>query len=174
MQFHYIHGTESPIFKEIWQIYEESFPNDERRNLTQQKELFNHKKYVLLAVYADKEIVGLISNWILDGFCFIEHAAIKKLHRGKGFGTRSLALYLKKVKKKFVLEVEPPKTPTARKRIDFYKKLGFKLNELDYIQPPYGKGKNSVHLMIMSYPKELKEKEFEKIKKEIYTKVYGI
>ncbi|MEK6982011.1 MAG: GNAT family N-acetyltransferase [Candidatus Micrarchaeota archaeon] len=174
MQFHYIHGTNSLVFKEIWQIYEESFPPDERRTLAQQEELFNRKNYVLLAVYKENKLVGFISNWVLDSFCFVEHAAIKKSHQGKGFGTKSLALYLKKVNKTFILEVELPTSQIARKRIDFYKKLGFKLNDFDYVQPSYSKSKKSVHLMIMSYPKELKGDEFEEIKKEIYKKIYGI
>lgn len=71
-----------------------------------------------------------------------------------------------------MLEVEPPETDTARRRIGFYERSGFVLNGYDYTQPPLGRSRSAVRLMVMSFPRPLDKNAFERVRGELYKEVY--
>ncbi len=157
--------------KEIRDIYEESFPSDERRDLESQIKLLDNKRYDFKAIYENNSLIGLIACWDLEDFLFIEHFAIKKELRGKGIGTNLLKQYINK--KRVVLEVEQSKSELNNRRIKFYERLGFYLNYYDYIQPSYGKNKKPVPMYLMTFPDKLDNIGFLSLKKNIYKIVYG-
>jgi len=174
MEFKRLGDSDSQEFKEAWEIYESSFPSDERRTLKLQKELIKNKKYNFFRVTNKDALVAIICDWNFGDFLFIEHLAVKENFRGKGSGKESLKEYLSKNNKKIVLEVERPENEIAIKRINFYEKNGFKLNAFGYIQPPYGKDKNPVPMFLMSYPKKITEPEFSSIRERLHIVVYGL
>lgn len=175
MQFIKIENTDSKEFKEAWSIYESSFPSDERRDLKSQLKSMKNGSYSFFAVYEDKILAAIITDWNLDNFLFVEHLAVREDLRGKGIGAKVLNEYIKITNKKTILEVERPANETAAKRIKFYEKIGFKLScEFDYIQPSYGKGKNPIHMFLMAYPKSINISEFSCLRENIHTKVYGL
>jgi hypothetical protein len=71
-----------------------------------------------------------------------------------------------------IVEVEEPLTEQAKRRVDFYQRLGFNLCPKEYYQPPYTHGNSMVKMLIMSYPEQLNDREFTIIKKQIYKEVY--
>ncbi len=74
-----------------------------------------------------------------------------------------------------VLETERPEgSSIAERRIGFWQRTGFALNNYNYIQPPYGSSKSSVPLFLMTYPKKLSVEEFEKVRKNIHIIIYGL
>ncbi|MFH1785072.1 MAG: GNAT family N-acetyltransferase [Candidatus Micrarchaeota archaeon] len=162
--------SESFVFDAVKEIYESSFPPEEKRELN--KDLFDRKNYSLLTAIED-EPVGFISVWDFGNFVFIEHFAVKKQLRDQGIGTRMLSKFLDD-HPDVILEIERPKTEEQYMRIKFYKQIGFHLNNYQYVQPPYGPEKPPVNMFIMSYPKALSDNEFSNIKKRIYSTVYGI
>lgn len=174
MEFIKLENSYSQEFKEAWRVYESSFPSDERRALGLQKELFKNKLYNFFIVLKDKVLVAIIADWDFEDFLFVEHIAVKKIFRGKGIGTELFKEYISKNKRKIVLEVEKPETEIAAKRIKFYEKMGFKLNNFGYIQPPYGKDKNPVPLFLMTYPEKINESEFSSIRVKLHSVVYGL
>ena len=174
MEFIKLENWDSQEFREAWEIYESSFPSDERRTLELQKELIKNKQYNFFIVTKDNILVAIITDWNFGDFLFVEHLAVKKDLRGKRIGTELLEEYLSKNKQKIVLEVERPETKIATKRIEFYEKIGFKLNDFDYIQPPYGKGKNPVPLLLMTYPNKITGSEFSTIRKKLHIVVYRL
>lgn len=138
--------------KEVRRIYETSFPVDERRDydsllqLVEQEEAFN-----LEVVYRDDVVVGFISSWHFDAWRYVEHFAVEAAVRGCGIGQEVLRRFLDSDVKPVVLEVEPPTDATSRKRIEFYKRQGFRLHDsYRYIQPPYDPSKNPVELLLMT------------------------
>lgn len=155
------------------QIYESSFPEDERRNLDQLLDLLGNTRYKLFEIYLRKKFIGFISVWDLEEISFIEHFAIHATARGKGFGTQAINQVLSMNSKPMILEVEEPFTETARKRISFYERLNFRVNEFSYFQPPYSIDKNSVRMLLMSHKKKIESKYFENIKALIHNQVYG-
>lgn len=70
------------------------------------------------------------------------------------------------------LEVEPPDNEMASRRIDFYKRNNFFLNNYPYTQPPISTGRNPIPLLIMTHGRHINNIEFAKIKEELLTKVY--
>ncbi len=168
-----IHNSDSKGFAIAWELYESSFPSDERRTLSAQREVFNDGRYDFFTVEIDEEVVAILAVWDLGDFLFIEHFAVIERLRGSGVGTKLLQEYLSMKNKKIVLEVEHPKTVIAKKRIRFYERLGFNLNSFEFIQPPYDKNKDSVSLLLMTYPGGVDESVFSLIKQKLYSIVYG-
>jgi GNAT superfamily N-acetyltransferase len=165
----------SEHFRGVWGLYESAFPPDERRGLGRQNALFKRPEYAMLAALDEKNgLVGLLSVWEFQGFVFMEHLAVQGHMRGKGFGTEIINAYMSNCRKSVVLEVERPVTDLQKRRIAFFERLGFKLNQHDYIQPPYGPGKNPVPMRLMSYPGTISEKEFPLLRKDIHLVVYGL
>jgi len=156
------------------QTYESSFPPDERREWNQMLDLLGNTQFKLHEIYLQKKFIGFISVWDLEEISFIEHFAIRTNAQGKGYGTQALKQVISMNSKPVILEVEEPFTGIARKRITFYKRLNFSINNQSYFQPPYSHDKNSIKMLIMSYPEKFSPEIFEKIKIQIHGTVYGL
>lgn len=159
-------------FDEIFEIMTDSFPDTEMRNYEGQKKLFDLDLYEVFIYKTNEKTAAFISVWNFDEFIFIEHLAVSKLMRGHGTGTKLIEFIKTHFGKKIILEVEPPDYDIAVKRIGFYKKLSFKLNLYDYMQPALQKGLPDIKLLLMSYPDFLSNEEFEKYKSILYKTVY--
>ncbi|AKQ47462.1 hypothetical protein TH63_03210 [Rufibacter radiotolerans] len=169
-----MHTTATPEFLLAWQLYEEAFPAEERRNLGQQKELLSHSHYRFMSVQKEGETVGVVGLWEFTDFLFLEHLAMTPQQRGLGWGKQVLDL-LKDASPSpmMILEVEPPLTSLAQRRIGFYARSGFHLNAYPYRQPAYSPEKPWVPLQLMSFPGLLADEEYQKIKTLLYKTVYG-
>lgn len=157
--------------QEIWEIYNYSFPESERRDIQSQKRILDNPIYRLQPLCSQNSILGFLAYWDLDAFIFIEHLAIKRGLRGRGYGSRAIKKMVSHYPR-IILEVEKPETDVARKRISFYERLGFYLNRYPYLQPPYPPKKRQVPLFLMSFPRKINEQEFRKAKEILYAKVY--
>jgi len=175
-------------FNNVWDIFEAEFPKEERRIKDQHFSLFQNKNYFLRGYRNSKgAVVGFISYWLLNNNqIFIEHFAIKKEFQSYGYGSKIISRFINEMKEMFkdcfniFLEVEDPMfhkdQKTCEKRIGFYKKNGFVLNEhLKYQQPSYSFEKKDIsqpQLVIMSLNEKLnmKTEDFLSLIKEIYSK----
>ena len=72
------------------------------------------------------------------------------------------------------LEVELPENDTSIRRIEFYERLGFYLNDFYYLQPPMQKQHDCLQLKVMSYPESINQEEFINFKDRVYREVYKI
>lgn len=172
-----IYSNENPMpredFERLFKIIEYSFPKDERRGFDDHFGEFRKKLFRSLVREGHGNIEGFMNYWQLDGFVYLEHFAVAKELRGHGLGTRLMEKLCEITKCPIILEVEPPATSNAAvHRIDFYKRLGFYLNEYEYYQPPYHKDEIPVRLMIMSRPAPLSETQFAEIKHILYRDAY--
>jgi GNAT superfamily N-acetyltransferase len=176
MEFKKIIDTESEEFKEVWKIYESSFPDDEKRDLESQKEIMKHPSNNFYEIIEGGEIVGLFEEWDFRDFIFREHAAVREDLRNKGFGTELFKEYLKKCDGKiFVGEVEGPEEgEMAERRIGFYNRLGILLNDYRYVQPAYAPDKKPIYLLLITYPRKITKEEFYSIRNKIHKNVYGL
>lgn len=160
-------------FNEAWKIYEDSFPVDEKRKLEDLIKILGEDIYSFYAIHDMKEIIGILEIWDFNDFILIEHIAIREDLRNQGIGTRIMKKFIEDNKKIIVVEIEKPETEIAKRRIRSWKRLNFKINRYDYIQPAYSKGKNPVPMFLISYPGLIKKSEYLGIIEEIYKKVYG-
>lgn len=161
-------------FNEIYEILDDSFPADEYRPYEGQEALFDREEYRVYGTVEDSKLAGFISVWEFEEFAYIEHFAVDRRFRNGGRGKDMLQEIVGSISKPFVLEVEPPESEITERRIGFYQRNGFVFNDYDYVQQPMWEGRNPVPLKIMSYPKALNEKGFEKVRNTIYKEVFGV
>lgn len=150
---------EDPLFPQAWNLYKKSFPPEERRQLRTQKKIMNNPLYHFEIITDKGNFIGFILWWGFKDVRYIEHLATSPGLRGKGYGLRVLQNFIPKSDIPVLLEVEHPTSEINKRRIGFYQRIGFALNEHPYKHPPYKKGGDYVSLMLMTYPKTITEAE---------------
>ncbi|CAH0118660.1 hypothetical protein PAE9249_01152 [Paenibacillus sp. CECT 9249] len=162
-------------FDQVFTIMNASFPEIERRTYAGQKKLLSDPHYRLITETDDSDdIIAFLAVWEFSSFRFVEHIAVDPAIRGGGIGGKLMTAYIRESSKPILLEVEPPATDVAERRIHFYERLGFRLNPFEYVQPPLQKGQPELPLQMMSYPQLLTEEEFALFQEILYTKVYKV
>jgi len=162
-------------FDSFFNLMEEAFPSVERRSYEDAKKLLCEELYNIIVDKDENDnITAFIASWEFNDFNYIEHFAVEGKIRGNGIGTSMLQAYLNKSNKPIFLEVELPENDVSLRRIEFYKRLGFHLNNFEYLQPPMQKQHDFLPLKVMSYPRSVDEMEFMNFKNVVYNKVYKI
>ena len=160
-------------FSSVYKRLIDAFPYEERRDERDEKKCFLKSQFNFCEITDDGESVGLIVFWVFSKFLFVEHIAINKEIRSKGYGSKTFELLKSQYKLPIILEAESPETEMQKKRIRFYENLGFKINCYNYTQPSYH-NEESVPLMVLSFPQLLNENDFEEFFKTTREIVYGI
>ncbi len=165
---------DEPEFLRALKICERVFPESNRLKLANLEKLISDPSFKFYGIYCNGIVAGVITTWEFNDFLYVEYFVVDRNFRSMGIGSTVMKQFLTGVHKKVVLEVEPPHTLVAKQRIDFYKRLGFRLCPRHYDQPPYDNEKEWVAMMLMSFPEPIGPEEFEHIKKKIYRKVYNL
>lgn len=161
-------------FNDIFELMQEAFPKNEYRNYNKQKELLENPHYKIIPYFGENNrLLAFAAIWEFEQFSFVEHIAVSKLCRGMGIGSKIMNDIIQKANTDVVLEIEPPNDEIGTKRLHFYEKLGFKLNEYQYLQLPLNENDTPTPLKILSYPQKLPKSKFEDYKKILYANVYG-
>ena len=170
-----LHLIEAGDFPQVYEIMEQSFPKEEYRPYDSQRDLLKKKEYKIYGTRDDTgRIIGFLAIWELPGLLFIEHFAVRKECRNCGIGSELLQSLLERYSSTACLEVELPQNTLTKRRIAFYERNGFALNEFPYKQPSLGDGREPVPLRIMTTGGHLSPKEFQRCKTLLYTIVYGV
>ena len=164
------------------QLYNESFPPEERRDYEDERHLsefikMKHGKFHAFAVKDGDLFLGFLSYWEFEGYTYVEHFAVIPERRGNNIGRKMLGHLFKTVSEDVLLEVEPPVTPDAERRIKFYENTGFRVRqEFDYMQPPYSGDKQPVKMLLMTHGNvSLHNKDsIRDMLKEVYNVGHGI
>lgn len=159
-------------FDSAYPILKQNFPLTERRDYKGQRAILNCKDYRLFLFKKDGKVLGIAGVWVLKNVNFIEHFAVEREFQNKGIGSKILNLLSKQLTGAVCLEVEPPQNSEQERRINFYKRNGFYLNDYFYMQPEYGPKYPAIQLKIMSQKKPLTREEFVKVVNDIYFYVY--
>ncbi|TDL49728.1 N-acetyltransferase [Paenibacillus dendritiformis] len=162
-------------FDKVFTLMKASFPENERRTYTGQKELLSDSHYRLITeTDGNNEIIAFLAAWEFPLFRFVEHIAVDPGIRGTGVGRKLMTSYIEESVQPILLEVELPITDLAQRRVSFYERLGFHINHFEHVQPPLQNGQPSLPLKMMSYPQSLTEAEFILFTEILYTKVYKV
>lgn len=168
----------SPIpkqeFSYVFQILDAAFPPQEKRTKQEQERLLDDPHYHLYVHRKGENIVAFLAFWEFDQFRFLEHFAVEKTCRGGGLGRTLLEDFQHMSQKPICLEVEPGDHELARRRIGFYKRSRFHLNEFAYEQPALQADQGPIPLQIMSYPSPLTLQEFQNFRQTVYHHVYHV
>lgn len=154
----------------------QAFPAEERRPTEQQRFFTDHQPlfhpHVLME--GDK-FIGILNYWTLDDFVYVEHLATDPALRGGGLGSQALHLLAEQADCPIVLEVEPPTYDLAIRRIEFYRRNGYRLWEAQsYIQPPYTESLCALPLLLMVKGALDEQHDFARIRKLLHLHVYGL
>lgn len=179
MKLERITDINNDTYRSLCCLYTESFPEIERRSITQLDTLVATKKnmHFNAIIEDDGRIAGLMIFWDFEDFIYLEHFAIFPEMRNGGTGRRTLQLLSGTTDKPKILEAEPADNGIAGRRIEFYRRNGFEVIDQDYEQPSYRPCEEGMPLWIMStviYDKEKTKEITDKIKKEIYYGNYNI
>ena len=150
MNFVTVKKKNDPAFSVMWDIYDNSFPEKEKRSIDEHVLIMKKDDFFSDVVYIDNEIVGILFYWIRNDYAYIEHFAVAAGKRGGGIGTAILKNFLQS-NTKVVLEIEPPMDDVSIKRKHFYENIGFRIYDYKYFHPSYGKRYKPYPLCLMSY-----------------------
>ncbi len=167
------------LIKEIKELYTSAFPANERRDFDAFTSLLANpdSRFSVICAIDDEEqpgrMLAFISFWDFEKITYLEHFAVIPQMRGRNIGRTMLRHFLDDIASRIILEVEPPTTDIARRRIRFYETIGLKLrDEIDYIQPPYSPDKESLEMKLMTHG-EISVEELKEAASLIHLKVYG-
>lgn len=169
-----VERTTDPLLDRVEQTYIDSFPLGERRDFALVRDLMATDVFHVYVLLRDGQYAGFITAWQWDDFAYVEHFAIDESARNGGIGREALTQFLDRLPTPVVLEVEMPTDEMSCRRIGFYQRLGFVLDDHDYRQPPYRPGESWLDMRFMAYGNLDLKKEFETIKQRIYRQVYGM
>lgn len=163
------------VLDKIEQTYVNAFPQGERRDFSVAKRLIKESPFFNVhAVFLNKDYAGFITFWQFEQFIFAEHFAIEPTLRNKGIGAFSMASLQRMVDLPILLEVERPEDELTSRRVAFYERIGFRLDDHDYQQPPYREGEPFIPMRLMVYGGLDVERCFSGIKDTLYTTVYKL
>lgn len=165
-----IEKLEIQEFDAVYALMERSFPLEEYRPYEAQKALLQDPVYTIYAVKEKEKILGFAAVWELGDWLFLEHLAVEPECRNRGIGAQLLQFLSER---HCFLEVEPPVTELTCRRVGFYQRNGFFLNDYPYEQPSLGEGRSAVPLYIMTSGCAITPEEFAKLKYLLYSRVYG-
>jgi len=158
-------------FDTVYDLMERSFPLEEYRPYEGQKALLCDPSYGIYVTKEKGKILGFGAVWQMEEWLFLEHLAVDPQCRNQGIGGQLLGHF---AAKRCCLEVELPENDIARRRIGFYERNGFFLNGYPYMQPSLGEDRDPVPLRIMTSEGTIAPEEFTRLKKLLYSRVYGV
>lgn len=167
-------NTRDTLYPFVEVLLTTSFPKEERRDMELQRINTDCKSnFHCNLIMNDEHPIGLITIWDFKTFQYIEHFAIDKKYRNNGYGKIVLNRIKETIDVPLILEVEEPTDETSKRRIEFYQRNGFILQNYPYLQPPYRKGDEWFPLKLMTCGEIDMVTMFEEVKRTIYTQVYN-
>lgn len=171
---HETRDTQSAEYKFMEALLVDAFPENERRDLDKQRlNTRDNAMFHPMLIKADGKWVGLLNYWLLGDIAYVEHFATSADLRGHGLGAAAMEAAQHELKR-IVLEVEPPDTPLAQRRIGFYRRCGFSLCQRPYNQPPYRKGDTPLPMLLMFHGVDDADAAFATARNAIHKHVYGV
>ena len=164
-------------------IYENSFPENERRTISNiLRQIDYNSDYNFFVVLEDDFPVGMASVWVINQrFIYIEHLCVDQTRRSKGIGSKAMNLLKDKSPFPIIIEVEKrldtmteEQANNCERRLKFYNRHGFVLSSQDYMQPPYTPALHEVPMNLMEANGTLLTTDFDGVKKDIYKTVYKV
>lgn len=170
IQLNRITDLNAKVLDHLFPLYEEAFPESERRSKEQLKWLIaNEKKMIFNVILSEGETAGLHIYWDLQDFCYLEHLVVFPEMRNRKVGQQVLDYMKKYLGGLWLLEVEPIEDEMTGRRVGYYERNGYKVLDRDYIQPPYDRIKEGGSLWIMGNGDSDRLAEYiERIKSVVY------
>lgn len=161
-------------FDAFFKILEAHFPSKEIKEYDYLKGLFEKGTAQAIIQKDRNTIIGALCYMDIGTYAFVDYLVIVDGYQGQRLGEKLLRYFKEYINKPIILEVEFPQDEISRRRIKFYQRQGFILNEHEYVIPPVRSLKEPIYFVLMTYPEVLTEKEYEEIYPSILKNVYEI
>lgn len=148
--FYKIQNADDKWYNDFIKIYAVSFPVYEQRNHEQQLDAFRDERYNLFCQIGQEMVNSFISFWDFGEYVYIEHLAVNEKLRGKNIGTEMLTQFIEEINKTVILEIDPIIDEVSAKRLQFYQKIGFNMNEYKHVHPAYNPQYPPHQLLVLS------------------------
>ncbi len=158
------------IWSEFYNLYQVSFPLDERRSEQDLISMFDSPKFHPCIITLQNQFVGLFNYWDFEIFSYIEHFAVSPELRGRGIGKSIIHEFSES--NTIILECEHPIDEISMRRLTFYESLGFQPFPYAYTQPPYSSEKNPLEMLLLTNSSQKDQSTFNKISSIIAISVY--
>lgn len=177
-----ITNINSNEFSTAMQIYENSFPANERQSLDTITDRVKSGYEELYCLMNSEELIGfaLIKDLCYDNFSLLDYFAISDHHRGSGVGTYFISELINyKKDRKIIIEVEKYNTEIndlKYGRAKFYFRCGFReIVGFDYTMPSIEGGQpEPMCIMLANYDKEsISIDVLNQLCGKIYTQIYN-
>ncbi|MGB3749966.1 MAG: GNAT family N-acetyltransferase [Arcobacteraceae bacterium] len=155
----FIKNQNNKYFEKAWQIYEESFPQEEKRTLAEQIKLFDKKSFTMLCYIEDEKVLAILFYWQIERYTYLEHFAVNSTLRGRSYGSKILQEFIDN-NQNIILEIEPIIDEATQKRLDFYERFDFRVNNHIHFQVPFRKNSEKLQLIFLSHKKVLSDGEY--------------
>lgn len=156
----------SPLYGDFLATAEEAFPPSERRDAGAQAAAFADERYRLEAWLEGGRFIGFLAWWDFEAFRYIEHLAVAAKERSGGYGGAMVRAFISRAARPVYIEIEEPVDTVTRKRLAFYRRLGFKENPGVHVQPPYQQGPGAdkgVPMQVLTWPEAIDGQEHKRL-----------
>jgi ribosomal protein S18 acetylase RimI-like enzyme len=144
-----VDSADDPHLPFIQQLFNDAFPVTERREWAQLLAMLISVPEMHLQVVMDAgNAIGFTIYWDISDWRFIEYLAIDPACRGRKYGNKVMDNLI--LKRKVLLEIEPPVSTVAQRRVKFYEGLGLAVLPYHYCQPSYRDTKVYYEMKLMS------------------------
>lgn len=151
MEYLQISPNDATRWNSVWKLYEESFPEAERRKKGDHLRACMDERFFPLSAWDGRELVGLMFFWEWNSYRYLEHLAVNPALRGHGHGSLMLR-YLRDSQYIIILEVDPLINELSVRRLQFYERAGYTLTPYRFVHLPYRVESKTQELLILSYP----------------------
>ena len=132
MQLKNIYDAGQKFDKNVWNLYEEAFPESEKKPRPVMEKLVKQGKMEIFAIEKDDEFIGLAINLIEGKTALLDYFAIAPEKRNCGYGGACIRTLLEKFRdKKYIFEIEmqdeyAENAEDRKRRKAFYLRNGLK------------------------------------------------
>lgn len=152
MEFKIIKYDNSKQWKEVWTLYENSFPVAERRKLEDHLRASENELFHPVSIWEDDKLVGIVFYWEWSNYRYIEYLAVTPALHGHGYGSQIIK-EIRDSEYTIILEIDPLINELSVRRLQFYERAGFALTPYRFVHLPYRLDGEPQELLILSYPK---------------------
>lgn len=167
-----LRNTTDKHFTTAWKLYEDAFPIEERRLLNAQTLVMKKSNYHFDVLIDKNQFIGFLLWWDFETLKYVDHFATSIEKRNQGLGKEILENFMDNSEKPILLEVELPDSSINERRIKFYERIGFELNQHYYEVPALIDGQKPLQLLLMSYPKLLSERDVEEFTEKCHPIIF--
>lgn len=164
--------SDSRLREQVWRLYNESFPQYERRRISSHTRACEDNDFHTYIVVENGNLLALLFYWTYDRTIYIEHIAVNPLLRGRSIGSRLLSGFFEQHPgTDIILEIDPPVDDISRRRLAFYERLGFKNSGRVFRHPSYRRGGTGHDLLVLSYPEVPTDEQYARFMEYVIDKV---